>query len=300
MGVTPIYNISYPDGTTRVIDLPTALHDEAYSIEAALTAFGMPPVISGTPIVAASSAARDLYWGVPSTASARRALQNLGAEAIRTDTGITERYYAGLTDGGANPGGKAVAGWYNIQAVSAGLTQVIPSSISGILGGAATIGGDGRVTLAACTGFTMNGLFDASADHYLIKESGDWSANQWWNRQLSVAGAANTAAVYDIQRLTGIGAAAAAVAQLAQVTWQSPIGTGYVHQWLDLELFNPFISGPTRGFADGGETDGAGNLAKITQMLYHRNAIIADGITYSRATAANTYTGTIDIFKFSK
>lgn len=114
MGTTPVYSISYPDGTTKVIDLPAALHDEAYSVEAALAAFGMPPVVSGTPVVAASAAARDAHWGVPSTSSARLALQNLGAETIRTDTGVTERYFANLTDGGSNPGGKATAGWYTI------------------------------------------------------------------------------------------------------------------------------------------------------------------------------------------
>lgn len=114
MGVTPIYNISYPDGTTRVIDLPTALHDEAYSVEAALTAFGMPPVISGTPVVAASATARDAHWGTPTTSAGRLALQNLGAQTIRTDKGWIEQYFAGLTDGGSNPQGQTPAGWYPV------------------------------------------------------------------------------------------------------------------------------------------------------------------------------------------
>lgn len=65
--------------------------------------------------VASSSGARDTHWGTPADATARLALQNLAATTIRTDTGITERYYAGLTDGGSNPFGRAVAGWYPVE-----------------------------------------------------------------------------------------------------------------------------------------------------------------------------------------
>ena len=69
---------------------------------------------SVVPYVAASSAARDTYWGTPATAAARRALQDLAAVTIRTDAGWTEQYFAGPTDGGANPGGAPVAGWYPV------------------------------------------------------------------------------------------------------------------------------------------------------------------------------------------
>lgn len=62
-------------------------------------------------MVASSQAARDAYWGTPATAAARRALQDRGATTIRLDTGQVERYFALTTDGGANPGGRAAAGW---------------------------------------------------------------------------------------------------------------------------------------------------------------------------------------------
>lgn len=150
MGVTPIYAISYPDGTTRVIDLPTALHDEAYSIEAALTAFGMPPVVSSNMVVAASSAARDAHWGTPTTAAGRRTLQNLGAQTVRLDTGWTEGYYAGLTDGGANPGGATVAGWYRIGGKEMGGAVLRSATTNAI---AATT----WVNLAAAANFTNAG-----------------------------------------------------------------------------------------------------------------------------------------------
>lgn len=61
--------------------------------------------------VCASAAARDTAWGVPASDTARRALQDSAATTVRTDTGLTERYYA-LYDAATNPRGAAQPGWY--------------------------------------------------------------------------------------------------------------------------------------------------------------------------------------------
>lgn len=67
-----------------------------------------------TIFVATSSTARDAYWGVPATESARLVLQNKGATTLRPDLGFTEiylaTYNASTNKGGANP-----AGWYPID-----------------------------------------------------------------------------------------------------------------------------------------------------------------------------------------
>lgn len=68
-----------------------------------------------TVYVAANATARDTHWGTPASASTRRALQDKGAITIRLDAGITEQYFAGLTDGGTNTGGAIEAGWYPIS-----------------------------------------------------------------------------------------------------------------------------------------------------------------------------------------
>lgn len=68
-----------------------------------------------TVFVAASASARNSHWGTPSNATQRLALQNLGAKTERTDLGYTEQYFANTTDGGSNPGGVAVAGWYPVE-----------------------------------------------------------------------------------------------------------------------------------------------------------------------------------------
>lgn len=87
---------------------PQALwNDLAQDISTAITN------VQAANVVAASSTARDTYWGTPTTTATQRALQDRGAHTIRTDLGWTERYYA-TWNGSTNPGGAAVAGWYPV------------------------------------------------------------------------------------------------------------------------------------------------------------------------------------------
>lgn len=67
----------------------------------------------GTRFAAASSTARDAHFGVPANDTQRLALQNTGAVCVRTDTGITEAYYA-TYNASTNPGGASLYGWYPI------------------------------------------------------------------------------------------------------------------------------------------------------------------------------------------
>lgn len=113
---TPLYGIRYPKATAKAYTLPTKLADLATDMETVLHDAAMPAVISSAIIVAASSTARDSHWGTPTTSTARLALQGLGATTIRTDLGIVQQYFANLTDGGTNPGGRTTAGWYQVSA----------------------------------------------------------------------------------------------------------------------------------------------------------------------------------------
>jgi hypothetical protein len=60
---------------------------------------------------AASATARNAHFGTPANETQRLSLQNSGAICIRTDTGITESYYA-TYNASTNPAGASPAGWY--------------------------------------------------------------------------------------------------------------------------------------------------------------------------------------------
>lgn len=108
---TPVYGIPYPTATTKAKDLPAELAAMGAGVEAALLAASIPPATPAAVRVAASAAARDAYWGVPSTEAQRIALQNRGATTIRTDKAWEERYYA-TYNAATNPGGASTPGWY--------------------------------------------------------------------------------------------------------------------------------------------------------------------------------------------
>ncbi len=71
-----------------------------------------------------SSASRDTYWSTllgfagstPANATERLALQAAGPQAVRTDKGWAEAYFADYDDGGAgaNPQGAKTPGWYPV------------------------------------------------------------------------------------------------------------------------------------------------------------------------------------------
>lgn len=111
-GQTPLYRIPYPDAATKANKLGDELALMGAGVEAALIAAGVPAATNPDRIAAPSVAARDAYFGIPSTEAARVALQARGAETMRTDRGWTERFYASY-DAATNPGGvRTAAGWY--------------------------------------------------------------------------------------------------------------------------------------------------------------------------------------------
>lgn len=112
-GHTPIYNIPYPDSSTKAYLLGEELKAMGLGVENAIVAAGVPPTSNPQAQVAASEAARDQFWGVPADRAAQLLLQSKGAQTIRTDLGYTEQYYAEY-DAALNPGGATPAGWYRV------------------------------------------------------------------------------------------------------------------------------------------------------------------------------------------
>lgn len=118
---TPRYGIEYSGPGEKPKDYTTQQERLAKSVEAALALASIPDTGNPDVRVAPTAAARDAYFGTPSTAAAQLALQNRGALAIRTDTGQLERYY-GLYNVNTNKGGRAVAGWYPMGPMTAQYT----------------------------------------------------------------------------------------------------------------------------------------------------------------------------------
>jgi hypothetical protein len=111
----PPYGIRSPKPGAPATRLPLAFQRIGQDVSTALADFGLPPVVTSPAVVANSSSARDAHFGTPASAATRRTLQDSGAQAVRVDKGYTEQYFAGLTDGGANPAGRTTPGWYIVN-----------------------------------------------------------------------------------------------------------------------------------------------------------------------------------------
>jgi hypothetical protein len=96
-----------------LLNLGTTSISDAFTVDRARLSTIESNQEATSTFVAASAAARDSRWGVPTTIADQRILQNLGARTVRTDTGFTEQYFASY-NATNNPGGAASAGWYPV------------------------------------------------------------------------------------------------------------------------------------------------------------------------------------------
>lgn len=157
---------------------PIALHSDfmnlgqastsaAISNDRARISFLEQSVEQASTFVASSQAARDSYWGVPSTSAQQLALQNKGARTVRTDKGITEQYF-GVYNVSSNPGGRDSSGWYPINK-SMGLTPIGPTSVAITgTGASATATPVGSTNFSQCTAITFNGVFSSEYNSYRV------------------------------------------------------------------------------------------------------------------------------------
>lgn len=113
-GITPVYGIRYPDSTTKLKELGGELAQMGSDFERAMQTAGIPPVSNPQIVTAPSAAARDAYWGTPTTEAARLALQAKGAQTVRTDKGWTEQYFATF-NASTNPQGTTTPGWFVVS-----------------------------------------------------------------------------------------------------------------------------------------------------------------------------------------
>lgn len=126
---TPVYGIRYPKPTAPAVYLPDMFQHTGLDVEAALQAAQIPPTVPAAVIVAASSAARDSYWGIPGTDPDRLTLQNRGATTIRTDLGYSERFYAAYS--ASNQGGRTEGpGWYPVDGTAMRRYLIPPTSFT--------------------------------------------------------------------------------------------------------------------------------------------------------------------------
>lgn len=238
-------------------------------------------------IPAGTTAARDGFYGTPSTAAGRVALANTAPRWFNTDKGYEERYFAPTSDSGQagynTLFARSVGGW---GPQGAGLVPVnwVAPVVSG--GGSATVAGN-TLNLVGANTTVLDAQFTADFDAYFLVFDLQHSTAAFTQMIMRTAGVDYTS--YNRQTFTAISATAVAsvsadtkfLANYASVN--SFLGTAF--------LFNPAQGGrPTFMDASSGRTDGQG---RITQGAA-ANAV-HDGVKFS-PSAGTGITGSIKLF----
>lgn len=139
---------------------------DAFTDDRSRIAFLEQSVEQSSTFVASSQAARDSYWGIPSTSAQELALQNKGARTVRTDLGYTEQYF-GAYNVSTNPGGRAEgAGWTPVRRQD-GLVPIVPTSVS-VATGTGSVNPLGQITFTGATAISLNGVFSSKYKNYRI------------------------------------------------------------------------------------------------------------------------------------
>lgn len=242
------------------------------------------PVDSQGKIVA-NAAARDALFASPVQ----------GTKVFRTDTGVTETYYAAW-NASTNPGGKTPAGWY-IAERSMGLVPIVPPTVA-VSGGSATANSLGEVSFTTASSIALNNIFTNAYRNYKIFLTISQSSlnTQIWS-QLRIGTANQTGANWSWGGVTGNNTGTIGGTSGSGITYAA-FGYAYSASQLmftaEITLYNPNISTHT-AYTTSASTHTGSNILYIAQGGKYEVATAVDGIIFYPGSGG-TISGTIQVF----
>lgn len=207
--------------------------------------------------VVASQAERDAQYPTPAQ----------GMSVYRTDLGVTQRYY-GLYNSSTNVGGRATAGWYDVDK-SVGFTPIRPTSVTlaGTGSQSAATNALGMVEFLNCSTVIVNGVFSSKYTNYKILISnvlGTVSAGANLYFRLAAGGTQESNGIYYWvgayqQNNNASGNLGGAPGTEATIGYSGSYSWGLS----TVDVCNPFVSGyHTSFYANGMGTVGSGTIIR--------------------------------------
>lgn len=179
-----------------------------------------------------------------------------------------------------------------------GLVVMTPTSIA-YSGTSASINADGSVNFSAVTSLSLNGVFSADYDNYMITMRYVGTANQRnFLARLRSSGADASGADYTRQLLLANGTSVVGV-RTGSVSYfyythgdseQRSGSTGYI--------FGPYLTQPTALRTVAGSGDA--NATIWDEANTHSLSTSYDGISFITDQAGTTYTGLLTVFGFNQ
>ena len=196
---------------------------------------------------------------------------------------------------------KPASGWEqiatSIQAVPQGLVPIVPDSVTN---GSTT--GDGQISFSAVASVSLNGVFSATYDYYVMLIDFDTSsAATAVSFRMRASGTDNSTAGSYIMALNGVQSnnTSGNITSTATQGTFTYLASGYAAGSASLTFIDAFNAVSTKVHAITTGTDATyTNFTGRSGALVHTQAVSYDGVTLV-ASAANI-TGTIRVYGYSK
>jgi hypothetical protein len=178
-----------------------------------------------------------------------------------------------------------------IAALGSGLNVVTPTTIANS-GGTATLTAS-TVTFSGVSSVSLNGVFTATYQNYLILLESIGSGNTNTQARLRVAGTDASGSDYDFQAMSAFSSSVTASSTANGVQWNVMWNTSADGQVAQINLYRPFVAATTK-FTSSGGTPVENNLIAGDHDL----ANAYDGISLFPNTG--TFSGTVTVYGYQK
>ena len=173
-----------------------------------------------------------------------------------------------------------------------GMVLLAPTSIA-YTGTSATIGANGSVEFSAVSSLSLNGVFSADYDNYMVSLSGTASADDFWNLRYRASGTDDTSSSYVRQYLDAY--STSVNADRATATFCRMWYGGSVYRaGMTFATYGPFLAQPT-ALRNVAVTD-YGNAYLYDIASTHSVSSSYDGFTLLRNGASATLSGLVSIY----
>jgi hypothetical protein len=196
-----------------------------------------------------------------------------------------------------NLSGYYTKGEIDILDAPTGLKLIVPTSVA-VGSGTGSVGTKGTVTVSGASTISLNGVFSATYDHYLIWTSMTNSGQVNMTMRYRVAGTDNTTSNYQF----GVG-----IKTLYDATWANdgqgltatsqPIGYNSTDASLNVRLYNPFKTQLTKFTSEFVATAAGSGVTYYHSGLFNATTSF-DG--FSLIPSSGTSTGTIQVYGYTK
>ena len=172
-----------------------------------------------------------------------------------------------------------------------GMVLVSPTSITHS-GTSATLGANGQVTFTGVTSLSLNGVFSAGFDNYVLSIRYDLSSDNDIYMRLRVSGSDNSTANSYVAQQLDASSTSVNAARLTSNQFQPFSGGGTTENGLITMIYGPFLVQPT--------AMRSANVASVSSAFLrdvagtHNQSTSYDGITIYPASA--NMTGTLQVY----